>query len=100
MDEAIEDRGAFDPATDANVYFQAPSMDKMRFPCIDYSLASADTKYADDTSYIQHMLYTVKVIDADPDGELKKLVAGLPRCKFVRQYKANNKYHDVYDLYY
>ena len=100
MDEAIEDRGSFDPATDANVYFQPPSMDKMRYPCITYSLSAEDVKHANDKTYTRHLLYTVTVIDANPDGNLTNLVAELPMCKFVRQYKANNKYHNVYDLYY
>lgn len=100
MDDAIEVDGAFDPVTDANVYFQPPESQKLRYPCIKYSRNSGKTKFANDKPYTHRISYTVTVIDANPDSKLPGKVAMLPMCTFDRHYTANNFNHDVFTLYY
>lgn len=99
-DEAIEDRGAFDPATDANVYFQPPESVKLRYPCIIYSRDSEKTDFANDKPYQHKIQYMVIVIDPNPDSVLLEEVAMLPTSTFIRHYTADNLNHDVYNIYY
>jgi hypothetical protein len=40
------------------------------------------------------------LITSDADSTLADQLAVLPMCAFVRQYQANNLYHDVFNIYY
>lgn len=82
------------------VYFQPPESVKLEYPCIVYSRNSRDTKFADDSPYINKIRYQVKVIDKNPDSIIPEKVANMPMCTFDRHYTANNLNHDVYNLYF
>ena len=83
-----------------NVYFQPPASVSMQYPCIVYSRAAVDTKYANDKKYLQKKRYSITVIDKNPDSLIPDKVGGLPLCSFDRHFKTDNLNHDIYSLYY
>lgn len=83
-----------------HVYFQPPANVEMKYPCIVYKRDSVDTKFANDYPYVCETRYQVMVIDPNPDSEIPSKLAKLPKCKFDRNYTANNLNHDVYYIYY
>ncbi len=82
------------------VYFQPPSNVQMVYPCIVYNLDSMNTQFADDRPYAQDDRYQVTVIHADPDNVIRKAVAALPRCLFLRFFTAHKLNHYVFILYF
>ena len=82
------------------VYFQPPPSAEMQYPCIVYSVDDIATVFADNTPYLHHYRYSLKVIDTDPDSLIPAKVADLPLCLFERHYTADNLDHYVYNLYY
>lgn len=85
--------------TTTNVYFQPPETVKMKYPCIVYTLSSADTRFADNNPYTIKKRYTVTVIDYNPDSKIPDKVSSLPMCLFERFYTQNNLNHWVYNIY-
>lgn len=83
-----------------NVYFQPPESMKMNYPAIVYSRSGIKNDFANDKVYMQSYVYTVTVIDKDPDSEITCKIAELPRCKFDRNFKSGNLNHDVFTLYF
>ena len=83
-----------------NVYFQPPASVTMQYPCIVYSRAAVDTKYANNKPYLQKKRYSVTVIDKNPDSLIPEKVGVLPLCSFDRHFKTANLNHDIYSLYY
>ena len=81
------------------VYFQAPSQDKMVFPCIMYSIDDEDTKYADNSPYRRILKYQVTIIDRNPDSLIREKVAELPMSSFQRFFVADGLNHFVYNQY-
>jgi hypothetical protein len=72
----------------------------MQYPCIRYDLTDIDTKHADNKNYAITKGYTVTLITSDADSILPDQIIDLPMCRFERQYKTNNLYHDVFNIYY
>ncbi len=83
-----------------NVYFQPPETIRMKYPAIVYSRSRFDNKHADDTVYMQSRVYSVTVIDKDPDSTIVEKMSIFPRCRFDRHYVADNLNHDVFTIYY
>lgn len=83
-----------------NVYFQPPESMKMNYPAIVYSRSGIKNDFANDKVYMQSYVYTVTVIDKDPDSEITCKIAELPNCKFDRNFKSGNLNHDVFTLYF
>lgn len=83
-----------------HVYFQPPTGFRIAYPCIIYSLAKIDTKFADNNPYFHQRRYTVTVIDKNPDSKIVDKVLQLPRCSFDRPYVADNLHHWVFSIYY
>jgi hypothetical protein len=83
-----------------NVYFQPPNGTKMEYPCIVYERDDEDTQYADNSPYQRTTRYSVTVIDRDPDGELREMVASLPYSSFERSFQAEDLNHDVYNVFF
>lgn len=82
------------------VYFQPPESVTMSYPAIKYSRTKIDTKYANDSSYIQKTRYELIVIDRKPNNPVIEELMKLPYCSYDRGYKSNNLNHDVLTLYY
>lgn len=83
-----------------NVYFQPPASKSMRYPAIRYKRERIDNTSANNGVYKQDVAYLVTVIDPDPDSEIVKQVSRLPKCRFNRNYTADNLNHDVFLIYY
>lgn len=83
-----------------HVYFQPPASVTMQYPCIVYSRAAVDTKYANNKPYAQKKRYSVTVIDQNPDSLIPDKIAALPLCSFSRHFKVDNLNHDIFNLYY
>lgn len=79
------------------VYFQPPENIRMKYPAIVYSRDSASQQPADNIPYSNFMLYTVILMDRDPDdGLVEKLLKYLPSSRYDRHYTSQNLHHDVF----
>lgn len=83
-----------------NVYFQPPQSVQMKYPAIRYSLFNIENDFANDSVYKQDLAYEVIVIYKDPDSDIPRKISRLPRCRFNRNYTADNLNHDVFTLYF
>lgn len=84
-----------------NVYFQPPESIKLSYPCIIYDLSNERVTYADNKAYHKKRIYTLMIIDKNPDSILlDKLHDTFMYCMFVRSYTADNLHHYVYELAY
>lgn len=83
-----------------NVYFQPPESIKLQFPCIVYSRYDGYTLYANDNPYNFRVIYRVIFISKDPDAEVVKKIGNMPRCRFERNYTADNLNHDAFIIHY
>ena len=86
-------------AGNENLYYQPPAGYRLKYPCIVYSLGRLRNLHANDGVYTQHPLYTVTVIDPDPDSNLMAAVSVLPKCAYDRQFVSDNLYHTTFTLY-
>ena len=84
----------------SNVYFQPPASVQMKYPAIKFSLDGINNEHADDAVYIQNKSYSLTLIDRNPDSEMIDKISKLPKCRFVRHYKADNLNHYLFTLYY
>lgn len=84
-----------------NVYFQPPSKEKLKFPCIIYHKSIGRNFNADNKTYIFVDSYDIKVIDSDPDSELPyKMMDSFERIRRERPYSADGLYHYPFVLYF
>lgn len=82
----------------SNVYFQPPPEHEMKYPCIVYNRSNIRSAHADGVPYKLENQYTVTVITTDPDSDLPKKVAELPRCVFDRPFKTQGLNHDIFNI--
>ena len=80
--------GCPDTGPSCRCYYQRPT--RLEYPCIVYSLETADTKFADNRPYLHKKRYQVTVIDKNPDSSYPDIIAQWPLCLFDRTYKADN----------
>lgn len=90
--------GCPDTGPNCRCYYQPPTM--LEYPCITYSLDTADAKFADNRTYLYKKRYQVTVIDKNPDSPYPDIIAQWPLCSFDRTYKADNLNHFVFNIYY
>lgn len=83
-----------------NVYFQPPESIKMKYPCIVYSLADIDSRFADNIPYLHKRRYSVTVIDRDPDSSIRDKMTYLKNCSYERGFTADNLYHYIFNITY
>lgn len=83
-----------------NVYFQPPDGLTMKYPAILYNLNGMDTKFANNLPYGSVDGYSVTVIDKDPDGSVRKMVASFPLCAFNRFFPTEGLNHYVFTLFF
>lgn len=84
-----------------NAYFNPPESLKLNFPCIKYSIAAVDQKFANNMTYLATNRYELILIDFEPDSEfIAEIIAKFPMCKFDRSYVVDELYHFVFTLYY
>ncbi len=82
-----------------NVYFNPPESVKMRYDAIRYSLKKMESKFANNSVYIQDDCYEVTAIYRNPESDLPRKISRLPKCSHDRQYVADNLIHDVFTIY-
>ena len=82
------------------VYFQPPTGVQMKYDCIRYELDKISPQFADNLPYQLDTRYQVTVIYRNPDSDLPRKIAMLPKCIHDRHYPADNLYHDVFNLYF
>lgn len=83
-----------------NVYYSPPESVKIKYPAIVYSRSDIDNKFANDSVYKQSHVYSITVIDDDPDSEIVERMSNIPKCKFDRHFVSDNLNHDLFTLYY
>ena len=85
------------------VYFQPPHNVKLKYPCIIYSLNRIETKHANGKRYLSFPVYSITVIDYDPDSIIQKRILDLDDSCFVsfdRFFTSDNLNHWVYTIEY
>lgn len=86
---------------DENVYYIAPSNNHMEYPCIQYSLARPNVKYANNERYLVFNQYDLTVIDRDEDSPIVDALYGhFLYCSFDRNYISDNLHHTALTLYF
>ena len=83
-----------------NVYYSPPATIRMKYPAIVYSRSDIDNKFANDSVYNQSHVYSITVIDDDPDSEIVERMSLIPRCKFDRHFVSDNLNRDTFTIYY
>lgn len=83
-----------------DVYYQPPESVSMDYPAIVYALQNIENVYADCGVYLSSRVYSVTLIDSDPDSVFIGKLAELPTCRFDRHYKKDNLNHYVFTLYF
>lgn len=83
-----------------NVYFQPPVSVSMKYPAIVYERDNIRNEHANDSVYMQPRVYSLTVIDSDPDSEIVEKISKLPKCSFSRHFTSDNLNHDVFTIYY
>lgn len=84
-----------------NVYFQPPRDTRMEYPCIKYELSKIRLRHANNKVYNHKKRYTVTYITKDPDDPIIEAMFYIfPQISWDTQYKSNNLYHNVYELYF
>ncbi len=82
-----------------NVYFQPPPNNQLKYPAIVYSRSDIKSSNADDEKYITHAVYTITIIDKNPDSEILFKLLDIKHMTFDRQYASNNLNHFVLTYY-
>lgn len=83
-----------------NVYFQPPESVRMEYPAIVYSRDDIEDIHANNDNYKRMFVFTVTVIDADPDSEIVEKVANMKYCSFNRHFTKDDLNHDIFRLYF
>lgn len=84
----------------SNVYFQPPTGFKMTYPCIVYNRNNFRMTSADNQPYMEHIRYSVTVIDSNPDSEVVLKMARQPMTSFERHFASEGLNHDVFVSHY
>ena len=83
-----------------NVYYSPPESVKLKYPAIVYSRSNIENTFADDSVYKQAHLYSITIIDANPDSEIVEKMSRVPKCKFDRHFVSDGLNHDIFTIYY
>lgn len=83
-----------------HVYYQPPESIKLEYPCIVYYKDAREYDYADDIKYRTLQSYTLTIIDKRPDTPIADKLDELKYCSFQRNYRVDNLYHEVYQIFY
>lgn len=84
-----------------NIYFQPPSGDRIKYPCIIYYRNSTDVDKADNRRYMSHTRYTVNWIGSTPSGPLiDKMLDSFQFCNHDNTYVSEGLNHDTFTIYY
>lgn len=82
-----------------NVYFQPPNNTQIAYPAIIINLNTIYSSYADNKKYKKDYQYQLLYIHKYPDLDTIDKILSLDYSRFERQYRADNLYHDVFNIY-
>lgn len=82
------------------VYSQPPESIKLSYPCAIIHLNDANTIYADNRPYRSKLRFQVTLIHKEIDIPEFFKVLEIPMSTFDRQFRTDNLYHDVFEIYY
>lgn len=85
----------------SKVYFQPPNNIQLEYPCLIYSINRMPVSHADNNRYLMFPVYTLMLIDHDPESIIQKSILDLTGdccISFDRFYTADNLNHWVYTL--
>lgn len=83
-----------------NVYYQPPENVRMNYPAIRYSKEGIDSKFANNSKYINTKRYQITLIDRRPDNSAIDKILNLPLSSYDRHFISDNLHHDVITIYY
>lgn len=83
-----------------NVYFQPPESIKLKYPCIVYKLSDEWVNSADDIDYREYDVYSITLIDKNPETKFRKPIRNLEHCSFDRSFITDGLNHYIYRLYF
>lgn len=83
-----------------NVYFQPPNNIKIKYPAIIYQRSEIKADYASNFVYNTKTLYSVTVIDKNPDSDIVKNVSNMLTSKHDRHFVSDNLNHDTFTIFY
>lgn len=81
-----------------HVYYQPPETFKMTYPCIIYDLSRDNLLHADDFAYARKKVYSVTIVDRDPDSEIPDSFSEMFNVGMERHYTADNLHHFIYTI--
>lgn len=79
------------------IHYQPSSSDKLKYPCLIYTIKDGENWHADNKTYAFFPFYDVTHIYKNPDDGLamtKKLIEGLDGVRYDRAWKVDNLYHE------
>lgn len=82
------------------IYYQPPNGTEMKYPCIVYERSDIRNVHADDNVYIQHHMWTITVIDKDPDSNIVQQVSMIRGIRFDRHFASDGLNHDIFTLFF
>ena len=83
-----------------NLYFQPPENQKIRYPCLIYSVNGNFERHANNKTYRRRRVYNMLYITHDPDDAMIDKIADLPYCEMEKPYTADHLHHYPYTIYY
>ena len=83
-----------------NVYFQPPSDNKIKYPCVMFELSYINIAFACNKPYIKIPRWSVTLIDKNPRSPYVEQISDLEGVSFDRHYNANGLNHWVYNIYF
>lgn len=93
-------KAMLEPEHSGNVYFQPPSDEVMKYPCIVYKRDNLDTKSANNKPYMQTDRWLVTSIDRSPSSKVPFKIRSLPMSAFSRSFVTSGLNHTAYTLYF
>lgn len=83
------------------VIFQPPSGTGIPTNCIVYERSSTYTRRADNRPYTAIARYTVtRISKTQGEDFILTMLNHFPNCSHDRTFKSENRYHDVFTVYY
>lgn len=82
------------------VYYQPPNGTEMKYPCIVYERNDIRNIHADDNVYLQRHMWTITVIDKDPDSNIVQQVSMIRGIRFDRHFASDGLNHDIFTLFF
>lgn len=81
-------------------YYNPPTNIRMEYPCIRYSRANEQVRFACNGRFVTRDRYTLTLIDRNPESPILRALEEIPYYSFDRMYSADGLYHFVCTIYY